>query len=249
MVQGNFVHTAQRAIRSNSTTLLSSLAALGTIATAILAGKASYTSAQVIMRKEESLGREQDPLTLSEKTKLVWTLYIPAVVSGTVTVASIASAAHISANKTAALATAYSISDRAFSEYKAKVVEQLGARKEEKIRDDVAEDRVKNNPPSASQLIISDTSKVLCCELYTGRYFHSDMETIRKAQNDINSIVVNELYATLNDFYDLVDLGRTAVSETMGWNSDKLLELKFTSVLAKDSVPCLAFDYNYLKQV
>ncbi len=73
------------------------------------------------------------------------------------------------------------------------------------------------------------------------------METLRKAQNDINSQVVNQAYVTLEEFYDLVGLPNTSNASNLGWDSDKLMALQFSTVLSEAGEPCLAFDYNYTK--
>lgn len=243
------LRTARKIVHDNSNTILSGVGVVGTLSTAYLAGRASYISAQVIGRKEEDLDRTQDPLTIQEKTKLVWQLYIPAAISGTVTIASIMGASKVSSQRTAAYAAAYSLSERTFSEYKEKVIEQLGERKEQNIHDEVVSDRMKRNPPGDTHILIADPNKVLCCELYTGRYFQSDMETLRKAQNDINAKIISELYTPLSDFYNLIGLESTTVSDNMGWDSDRLMELRFTTVMSSDDKPCIAFEYNYLKTI
>ena len=249
MIRNPPFNTARKAIHDNSPTILTAFGVVGTISTALLTGRASYTAAQVVMHKEADLKREQDPLTFKEKATLVWTLYIPAGVSGVITVASIVTASQVSANRTAAIATAYSVSEKAFAGYKEKVVEQLGERKEQKVRDEIVQEQVAQKPPSGSQLVIIDGSKMLCFESYTGRYFHSDVETIKKAQNEINSTVINELYASLSDLYYLLGLPKTSESDNLGWNSDKLLEIEFTSVLSEEDKPCLALTYNYIKPI
>lgn len=73
------------------------------------------------------------------------------------------------------------------------------------------------------------------------------MESLRKAENKLNSRLNREMYARLSDFYSLVGLPYTSNSEEIGWDSDKLLELRFTTVLSDDGRPCIAFDYNYTK--
>jgi hypothetical protein len=89
----------------------------------------------------------------------------------------------------------------------------------------------------------------MCCELYTRRYFMCDMEQLRKAQNDINAQIVNDLYVTLDEFYDKISIMPTAHSSELGWDSDRLMELEFSTVLSEDGRPCLAFDYNYIKPI
>lgn len=107
----------------------------------------------------------------------------------------------------------------------------------------MAESRVTNTPPGT---IIAGSGTVLCCELYTGRYFQSDMQALAKAVNEINAKLNRHDYATLDDFYYEVGLEFTKVSGHTGWDSSRLLELEFSSIL-HDGKPVLAFDYNYVK--
>lgn len=237
--------TLRKSTRDNAPTILSSVSALGVLSTTYLTGRASWTSAEMVMYKEMDL---DERMSITERAKLVWTLYIPAGVSGAITIGSIVYAAKLNSNRTAAIAAAYTLSEHAFDEYKEKVKEQLGERKEQKMRDEIAQDRVNNNPPSTT-LIVTDGTKVLCCEQYTGRYFHSDMETLRKAMNDINAEAINDLYVSLSEFYHLIGLDHTDISDNMGWTSDALLELQFTSVLTPDGRPCIAFSYTNIKPI
>jgi hypothetical protein len=75
------------------------------------------------------------------------------------------------------------------------------------------------------------------------------METLKKAENTINHKINHELYVRLDDFYDLLGLEPTSISNDLGWDSDKLLELQFTPVFSEDGEPCLAFEYSYLKSL
>lgn len=241
----DFIQTIQKTFRQNSPVILTSLGVVGTLTTAYLAGKASFTAAEVIMYEEQEQDRTQDPLSLKDRTKLVWKLYIPATVSGAVTVAAIISANRASTNRTAAAIAAYSVTEKAFDEYKQKVVEQLGERKEQAVRDEIAQDRISKTPPSSTMII--ETGNVMCCEMYTMRYFESSMEKLRTAQNDLNQQLINSLYCNMSDFYHLIGLQTTSESDNLGWDSDKLMELRFTSTLSPDGKPCLAFEYNYVK--
>jgi hypothetical protein len=133
--------------------------------------------------------------------------------------------------------------DRAYSEYRNKVVEEYGEKADQKIKDAVAEDRAKNGP--SQEVMLVGTGSVLCCELFTGRYFNGDIETLRKAVNQINHKALAHDYATFSDFYYIIGLGQTSESNHLGWTSSRMMELEFTSLLTNDGTPCLAFDYNY----
>lgn len=239
---------AENLVRDNSSTILTSFGVSGALTTAYLAGKASFEAVEVIRRAEEagtlsaSLGYKHD--RLKARTKVVWKLYIPTAVSGALTITCIVAGARLSNKKTAAAYSLLTVSEKAFSEYREKVVEQLGDRKEQAIRDEIAQDRVKENSPQG--LVIIGAGGVLCFESHTGRYFNSDMETLRKAQNTINAQLISQNEANLNDFYYLIQLPHTSYSSCTGWTSDRMMELRFSTVMSEDGRPCISFDYNYL---
>lgn len=237
------INQAESIVRKNSPQILSGLAVSGTITTAFLASKATWKSVHKILSYEKE---ENVDLSKKEQAKLVWKSYIPAGVTGLVTIGCIVGAAKINNSRTSALTAAYSLSERALSEYKNKVVETIGERKEQKVRDDIAQDKVRANPPS-NTVVLEGTTGVLVCELFTGRYFRSDMETLKKAQNALNSRVLNHMYATMSEFYSLLEWPHTSESSNMGWDSDRLMELEFSTVFGPNDIPCIAFEYNYTK--
>jgi hypothetical protein len=240
------VNLLRRNAKQNSPVILSTVAGVGTLMTAYLAAKASFQAARVLDDWEEKNGISDDRKErVIDRTKVVWKLYIPTAVSATSTIVCIIAANRVEASKTIAAQTAFTVSQQLYSEYRDKVVEEFGARKDESIRDSIAQERVLTNPPPSNDILVSGPGNVLCCEQFTGRYFTSDMETLRKAQNDLNSKLLSQDYATLYDFYYMIGLGATSYSEQLGWKSDKLMELQFSTVLTDDGRPCLSFDYNY----
>lgn len=245
----NLTTNIGKSLKSNSPTILTALSICGVIATSYLAAKASAKSVRAIDDLEGREGTAGDRKNrIKERTQLVWKNYIPPVVSGAVTIGCILGANKSNGNKTAAAVAAYSLTENLFGEYRKKVVEELGERKEEKIRDEIAQEHV-SKIPSREVVVTTVSGHVLCCELYTGRYFRSDMETLRKAQNDLNVMVNNQIYVSLDEFYDLVGLQSTSNSDQLGWNSDKLMELSFSTVIGQGGEPCLAFEYNYVKPI
>jgi hypothetical protein len=237
----NFMQLAKNAEKfaiDNSPAILTAIGITGTLTTAYLTGKASIKACRML--------EAEPPFETDRKNaiKKVWKLYIPPVVTGAITVAAIVSANHVSSRRTTAMATAYSISERAFSEYKDKVVEKIGEKKEREYRDEIAQDRVNNNPVSENQVIITDNGDVLCFDHFTGRYFKSSMETLKQAENEVNHLIITQGYASLSDFYHDVGLPATSLSDSVGWNSDKLLQLEFSTVLSQDNRPCISIDFD-----
>lgn len=238
----------QHFLKSNSPAILAAVGVSGTVVTAYLAARASFKAARALDMEDARRDRRDIPLMDNkERVVYVWKLYIPTVVSGGVTISAIVIGTTVGTRRTTALAAAYSITDKALHEYRDKVREELGERKEHLINGKVAQDEVTANPPSKREVMLAGPGTVLCYERFTGRYFNSDMETLRKAENKINAKLNREMYAYLSDFYDLVGLGDTSASQDLGWDSDRLLEISYSSVIAEDGRPCLSIEYNYTK--
>lgn len=223
----------------NPSTVLTGMGATGVVTTAYLTGRASFKAAKVIAKEE--FGQEEE-LSPKERARLVWPLYVAPVSVGMTTIVAIVTANQQASRKVAALTVASGISERALQEYKAKVVEKLGENKERTIRDEIAQDKVTNDP--VREVIIAGAGDVLCYDVMTGRYFMSSVEKIRQAANKINYNIINHDYASLSSFYDEIGLTPTPMSDEVGWNTDHRLEVQFSTVMSTDQRPCIAIDFE-----
>ena len=246
MVFTEWFEKGQGFTRENSSTILTAVGVTGTVTTAYLTGKASVKAHELIKLEEAHIYRLQDgvgvKLEFKDQARLVWKEYIPAASVGVLTISSIIGANHISSRKATALAAAYGLSERALVEYKEKVVEHLGKNKELKVREEIAQDRVSKNP--VSQVIITGNGDVLCYDALTGRYFESNIETIKKAMNDINYRIMNHGSESLSAFYDEVGLPPTSLSDEIGWNSNELMDIAFATTMSTDDRPCISIDFT-----
>lgn len=238
-----FLKTAEKLAADNSPAILTSIGVVGTVTTAALTAKATIKADRILLRdtyeNQSNVFFQHD---VKDRVNLTWRCYIPPVVMGTATVVCIVGANRVGTRRAAAMAAAYTISEKTFEDYRAKVVEKLGDTKEQQVRDEVAQERVRKD--NGHQGVVVATGKVLCYDAYSGRYFESSMEEIKKAQNDLNYKVLNYGYASLNEFYDSLGLGETSVGEEVGWRSDQMLELEISSVLSDDQRPCISINYR-----
>jgi hypothetical protein len=237
-------------LNENSTTILTGVGVVGTVATAVLTGRATFKAADLILEKQiqkdenfEEIDLLKTRLSKTEKAKLIWPLYLPPVASGVLTVTCIIMANRISSKKIAALTIAAGVSERAFQEYKEKVVEKLGMRQDQKIRDEVAQDRVRATP-LGSQVLVTGSGEVLCFDSLTGRYFTSTMEEIRRAENKVNYEMLRFNYCSLSFFYEEIGLAPTTYTDTVGWGVNNPMEVQFSTVLSDDNRPCLVIDFS-----
>lgn len=241
-----FAKRAGKIAADNSPAILTAIGATGVLTTAYLTGKATFKAAEIIQeaQEKENAAEKGHSLEVKEKFDLVWKLYLPATGMAALSIAAMICANHISTRRAAALASAYSIGERAFEEYKKKVVDKIGDKKEQAVRDEIAQDRVNNHPLSKSKLVVIDGGSTLCLDLHSGRYFNSDMETLRKAVNDLNAQVIAENYASLTDFWGLIGLPQTSESDEIGWSTDKLLEAEFSAAISEDGRPCITIGFR-----
>jgi hypothetical protein len=232
----------------NKSVLLTAVGVVGTVTTGILSFRAGYKASEIIDEEAQAFFAEHpdhDEVDFDFQTKmrLAWSYLIPPVGVGAFTIAAIIFANRVDAQKAAALAAAYGVSERTLQEYREKVVERLGEKKEQALRDEIAQDRLAKNPVEDRQVIIAGSGEVLCYDNISGRYFQSSMEELRQAENKVNYELVHHNQASLSFFYDQVGLPPTRHSDEVGWNSNNLLEINYSTQLSTDNRPCIVVDF------
>lgn len=231
--------------KKHSPEILTGVGIAGMLTTTILAVRATPEALRRIEKKKRD--ERHKKLTVAQTIQATWKCYIPAAITGVTSTTCLIGASTLNGRRNAALATAYSLSETALHEYKNKVVETIGEKKEESIRESIDKDRVERNPPSQEILMAEGNGKTLCYDALCGRYFYSDIETLRHAANKLNRqmTTMSEPYISLNEFYMEIGLSVVEVGDALGWNVDKgLIELYFSSQLAHGSTPCLVMTFQ-----
>lgn len=235
--------SAQKVISKNSPTILMCISVAGVISTTAMGIKATPKALYLIELKKEEV--EKDNLTKVETLKTVWKCYIPTVLMAGITIGCIIGSNHINLKRNEALAAAYSITATTLKEYQSKVVETIGANKEKKIKDEIAKDKIKNNPQQGKEVIFTGNGETLCYESISGRYFKSDIEKLRRVENLANNELLKDDFISLNDVYYEMGLPNTKMGDEIGWKlSDGMFAFDFSSQLSEDGVPCLVVDYD-----
>lgn len=235
--------SATKVISKNSPTILMWMSVGGVISTVVMGVKATPKALYLIELEKEELGKNR--LTKTEVVKTVWKCYIPAALMAGMTIACIVGGNQVNLKRNAALATAYSLTEATLKEYQTKVVETIGANKEKKIKDDIAKDKIKKNPPQGKEVIFTGNGETLCYEAISGRYFKSDIEKLRRVENLANNELLQDDFISLNDIYYEMGLPNTKMGDEIGWRiADGMFAFEFSSQLSEDGVPCLVVDYE-----
>lgn len=213
------------------------------ITTTVMAVRATPKALILIEERKEEIGAEK--LEAMDMVKTTWACYIPAAITGTLSIACLIGASSVNARRNAALATAYTLSESALKDYQGKVIEMFGEKKNEAVKDAVAKDKVEKNPVVTREVIITEKGNTLCYDAISGRYFKSDIEKIKKAECELNRQMLDDMYVSLNDFYYEIGLDSVKLGDELGWNVDSgYIDLSFSSQLASDGTPCLVIDYS-----
>lgn len=229
----------------NSPAILTAVGVTTTLTAAYLTGKASFQAAEIIAKENRARRLHDEPeVDLREAVNMCWRLYLPPAGALVVSIGCIVTANHIGSKRTAALAAGFAITEKAFDEYRQKMVEKVGDKKERAYRTEIAQKHIDEEPPPEDLVYVEGGRSELCCDLFTGRYFMSDVETIKQAENQINYRLVHDYYASLTDFYELIGLPKTSMSDDFGWNVDKMLEVDIGAVLTPSGRPCLTLDFR-----
>ena len=257
-----FFNTVKAGTIKHSPEILTGVSIAGMITTTVLAVKATPKALRLIDDKKMEVFDNLDPkdvpenntdytdvsLTPIEVVKTAWKPYIPSVVTGVASITCLIGASSVNAKRNAALATAYELSKTALIEYKETVIETVGEKKEEVIREKVAQKKVDEKPVTNSEVIVAGSGEVLFLEPASMRYFKSDLETIRGIINDLNERMITgmEGYISLTDFYNEIGLSHTSTSDYMGWNlyRDGQIKVNFPAAKTEKGEPCLVLDYH-----
>ena len=231
-------------VTKHSPEILTGIGIAGMVTTTVLAVRATPKAMRLIEDKRNEAATEK--LSAAETVKTTWKCYIPAVVTGAFSISCLVGASATNFRRNAALATAYKLSETALIEFEDAIAETIDEKKIQEVRDKVAEKRIEKNPVSKTDVIMTDKGTTLCYDSLSGRYFYSDMDALKKAENELNRQIINNMYQSLNDFYDLLGIEYSRMGDEVGWNLDKgTIELSFSSQLADDGRPCLVVDFNH----
>lgn len=234
----------KKSLAKHSPEILTGIGIAGMVTTTILAVKATPKAMMLIEEKKKVA--EVDKLAPVDVVKTTWKCYIPAAVTGIAATACLIGSTKVSVRRHAALATAYKLSETAMNEYKDKVVEMVGEKKEKVIKEKVAEEKLIQNPVTKTEVIVTNEGTSLCYDYSSGRYFESSIAKIKDAQIAINERLLHSICGSvsLNDFYDELGLDHIDIGEILGWNTDELVDIHFGYAPANDGRPCITISHN-----
>ena len=203
-------------------TILSCIAALGVIGTAIITAKATPKALKKLKDAENKKG---EFLTRKETVMSVAPVYIPAVFIGVGTICCIFGANSLNKKQQAALMSAYGIVSDAYKKYMSKVRQIYGEEAHQKVLREIEAEKAKDISITIPDFIgghsldieSMDDEERLFYDSFSQRYFTSTFSKVLQAEYHLNRNFCLGLILSVNDFYDLLGLSHTDIGEQLGW--------------------------------
>lgn len=245
-----FARDVRGSLSKHSPAILTGIGIAGMLTTTVLAVKATPKALRLVEEKKKELNTET--LAPVDAVKATWKCYVPAAATCAASIACLIGANSVNAKRYGALATAYKLSEKAFTEYRGKVVETIGEKKERTVRDKVSEQQVKDNPISTKEVIITSKGSTLFFEPLSHRYFYSTLDKIKRAENNLNKQIICDAFdagVTVNDFYEEIGIPGTDTGDSLGWKIDGLIDIYPSAQMAEEGSehegePCIVLNYT-----
>ena len=240
----NTTRQISRIIQRNSPTILVGFSVAGLVTTVFMAVRVTPKALDLIedLREKKMEELNEEPTTL-DIFKVIWKPYLPATLMGVATITCIIGGHSIHLRRNAALMSVYSLADTTLKEYQRKVVETIGRTKEDRIQADLAQDQLNRHPVDQKTIIVTDKGKHLFFDSISGRYFHSDIEALRKVENEANHSLLRNQYLTLNELYFEMGLEGIMLGGDIGWEVNYMLEFRFDAKVTPEGEPCIVLTY------
>lgn len=159
-------------LKRHSSTILTTIGAIGVVATAVIAVKDTPKALRILDEAEQEKGEE---LTVKEKIVTAGPVYIPAIAVGVSTIACIFGANTLNKRNQAALMSAYALLDQSYKDYKRKVSDIYGKDADKKIIEEIAKEELE---PRDSIDDTDDSNVVTIFDGTTMRSFESVLDRI-----------------------------------------------------------------------
>lgn len=220
-----FMAKSKKFFKKNSATILTFASGIGFVATVIMAVKATPKALNNIAEKEVENGEELSDL---EVVKAAAPAYISTALVGVSTMACIFGSNALNKKQQVALASAYAFVDRSYKEFKQKAKEVYGEDAEDNIREAIAVDKCKADPPTltaeymfsqcdGAESMYDDEERRLFYDELSERVFESTVGAVQAAEYHINRCMILGPSCNVNDFYRFLGIPEVPWGDDLGW--------------------------------
>lgn len=171
---------------------------------------------------------------------ITWKCYIRPVIEAAAGVTMIVIGVKGMRKEFTSLFAAYNLVDRQYRDCWANVQSVLTDKQTKAIEQSTANEAVQKAPQVD---LVESSSKQLCLDHLTGRWFYSTENDIYRAINELNREINQQTFVNLNSFYDALNLNHNEIGNDLGWNPDMGLVEPMIDVAKIDGKDCLVVGF------
>lgn len=224
----------------------------GVIATTV---SAIYATPKAMQLLEELRSTMEEEPTKAEIVKAVAPAYIPTLCLGISTIICIAGNGFLNKHHQTSMASAYTLLDQSYRQYRSKLKELYGEEAHDRIMESMV--TAKDVTIQASYLYdicnspmeFDDGSPLLFYDEYSKRYFEKTLAQVLMAEYHLNRNYVLRGYAAINELYDFLGLEQTDFGNVLGWAAvDEgmfWIEFNHRKVILEDGLECYILEMPF----
>lgn len=241
-----FFDDAAKYAKVHKPALLQGIGIGGMLAGSLWLGYSTVKAVRLVDKKREELGR--DDLTAQEYVETCWKVYLPPVVIESLSAVCLIESLKESNKRNAALTTAYTFSENAMRLYKDKVIETVGEKKEQEIRDKVADEQLKEARPAPNLVNMVGPGEILCYEPITKQVFITNINKPQRIANELNADMISGQDSMgINDLCIAFGIKPDPNFDDVGWNVIKngrrgLISVSFGHMIEDKGALVLCYD-------
>ena len=256
-----FFNGIQKMASQHSPEILTCIGIAGMVTTTIFAVKATPKAIRLIDEEKDRQNAELyneaqnngyddyariDRLKPAETVKVAWKCYVPSAAVGVFSIACLIGAQSVNARRTAALATAYKLSETALAEFKDAAVDVIGEDKVKEVKQKIAENKVEKvvSEENRAKVIVTGDGDTLFIDPFSNTQFQSSKNKIDAAVNELNRRMLTEMNISLSELYDEIGIEHTATSDDLGWRIDRgYIDVSLSDAIVKDGKAYVVMDF------
>lgn len=254
------LHKVGFKIKKHSPEILMVAGGIGVVTSTVMACKATLKVNEVLDEAKENVekiheatengvtavGREYTKEDSAKDLTIVYAqtgiklakLYGPAIIVGTLSLASILTSHKIMRKRNVALLTAYTAVDKGFKEYRGRVVERFGERIDHELKYNIKAKEIEREVINEDGTVSTVKEVVDVCEDPTNQYsefsviFDESSQYFEKdasfnkmflvqTEREANRTLQTRGYLFLNEVYRMLGLPETKVGQSFGWVYDE----------------------------
>lgn len=198
----------------------------GAIVSEIIGFWMMHKRAPIVYEKLKALPPDA---TKMDKFKTAAPLYLPAAIMLVTSSGCIIGGCALGEARLAAMTNLAMMSETALAKYEQKVVDKIGEDEAKKMHDEIAKEVSSEKAlPKSDRIVATSSGSDIFYEPLTERYFTSCEKAIYDAAHNFNNKYggnSNEMFGSVNDWYDELDIPHAVLGEYAGWNVDHTLSI------------------------